>query len=185
MTNPPMILLDVDGALSADAIGNPAAYGYVEHLLPEGRVVLSDTVCARVGQLRERGELIWCTGWGEKANSALRPLTGWPELPVLDLTASRVAYAEARGLGKLVPFPDHTWKLDAVKAYVGEDRPVVWIDDQLGFDVQAWAKERPGPTALLAVAANEGIQEGQLDRLDVWLDAPPTGATMIFPERDL
>jgi len=185
MTNLPVILLDVDGALSADAIGNPAAYGYVEHRLPEGRAVLSDRICERVGRLRERGELTWCTGWGEKANRAICPIAGWEPLPVLDLTAARIALNESRGLGTMIPFPQHTWKLEAVKAYVGEDRPVVWIDDQLGFDVQAWAKERPGPTALLAVAANQGIQDGQLDRLDVWLDAPPAGATMIFPHRDV
>lgn len=40
-----------------------------------------------------------------------------------------------------------TWKLPAVKRYVGE-RPVAWLDDDPGSDVDEWAAGRGSPTLI-------------------------------------
>jgi len=49
--NTPVILLDVDGALSADAMSSPEQHGYVKHRFEQGTAVLKrhrrPTVSAR------------------------------------------------------------------------------------------------------------------------------------------
>jgi hypothetical protein len=52
-----------------------------------------------------------------------------------------------------------TWKLPSVAAYVGDDRPCVWIDDDLGEDAERWAKQRAGPTLLARTQAHVGLTE--------------------------
>lgn len=166
--NKPLVLLDVDGALSADAMGSPEHYGYTEHRTGGGRAVLNQQVADRLQTLMNRCELTWASGWNERANEFLCPLLGWPSLEVLDLTEARRQFDAAWYRGERVVMPEHTWKLSAVQAYVG-DRPVAWLDDQLGYDVQRWAEQRSEPTLLICIDAGRGISPEQLDGLEQWI----------------
>jgi hypothetical protein len=159
----PLLLLDIDGALSADAMGSIEANGYTEHHTDGGRLVLSQTVCSQIATLKAQYELVWCSAWNEKANHFAAPLMGLPHLPVIELDVQS-AYAGMRE-GKC--FPEWTYKLPAVQAYVG-DRAVAWIDDQIGSDMMAWGKERAAATLFVAVSANRGLQDAQLQHLRVW-----------------
>jgi hypothetical protein len=100
-------------------------------------------------------EPVWCTGWEERADEHL-PYhlglpAGWPHLPL----------KAARGPGRGVA--GH-WKLDAIDAFAGPDRPLAWVDDDLDETCFAWAAARPGPTLLVHVPSPVGLdREGELE----------------------
>jgi hypothetical protein len=171
----PLILLDVDGAISADAMGAPEANGYVSHITTSGTAVLSEAVNASIAALAVHGDLVWLTGWNERANQCLSPLMGLPELPVLDTEELK------RTVHQMPPFPEHTWKLPVVREHVADTRSVAWIDDQIGDDVIVWANERSGSTLLVVVGATRGLHSDQLDQLDSWVAEPTPGVTQCFP----
>ena len=70
--------------------------------------------------------------WHEEANFALAPMVGLPQLPFI-----RFADEDA--------VPGCTWKLPAIRRHV-RDRAFAWIDDDIGTDCHAWARERATPT---------------------------------------
>ncbi|MEA2177012.1 MAG: hypothetical protein QOG77_309, partial [Solirubrobacteraceae bacterium] len=81
-------------------------------------------------------EPAWCTGWEERADEHLPYLldipAGWPF----------VALKAARGPGRGVA--GH-WKLAAIDAFAGPDRPLAWIDDDLDAACFDWAEARTAP----------------------------------------
>ena len=81
-------------------------------------------------------ELVWCTGWEDKANDYLPHLLELPgPLPFLTFDppmGSRSAH----------------WKLAAVTAFAG-DRPLAWVDDAFNDECHTWAAARDTPTLLL------------------------------------
>lgn len=140
----PLLLIDVDGVLNPYAArGLPA--GFTRHTLGGFRVLLATQHGQWLNELRGDFELVWCTTWEEQANSLIGPVLGLPRLPVIKVNDS----AGYRG---------YTWKLPAVQAAVG-DRPLVWLDDDLGQDARAWARERNTrvATRLLIPQASAGL----------------------------
>ena len=72
----------------------------------------------RLRRLGEHYDLVWATGWEDRANDHLPSLLGLPEeLPVLRF-GGRAVFGSAH------------WKLDAIDEYAG-DRPLAWIDDNI------------------------------------------------------
>ena len=72
----------------------------------------------RLGRLAERFELVWATGWQDRANEYLPRLLGLEAAKLPSLTFSTTPQADAH------------WKLPAINEYAG-DRPAAWIDDSL------------------------------------------------------
>src|ERR1700751_3248940 len=137
----PLLFVDVDGVLSLFGFdfrdpGRPAGSfhqvdGILHFLLAEaGRHLLA---------LAEGFELVWCTGWEEKANEYLPRLLGLPgPFPY-------ISFDPAPGLR-----PAHAhWKLDAIEGFAGT-RPLAWIDDALDESCRRWAAARAAPTLLVA-----------------------------------
>jgi hypothetical protein len=163
----PLLLLDVDGVLCPFE-GDPPS---VRRVGPEGyeRVDLSGDEldphlwisranADHLSRLAERFDIVWATGWGEHANRVIGPLHRLGELPVVELYDGGGA----------------TWKLASVGAYVGEQRPCVWIDDDLNEDAEQWAERRPGPTLLLRCEPHLGLTEEIVERCFRWLDGLPS-----------
>ncbi len=102
----PLLFLDVDGVISL--------FGFPSREPPPGRFHWIDGVmhcideaCGeRVRALSERYEVIWATGWEEKANEYLPHLLSLPtrELPVLSFDG-RARFGSAH------------WKVDAIDEY--------------------------------------------------------------------
>lgn len=152
----PLLLLDVDGVISL--------FGFDSTRRPEGRFQLVDGIAhllsATAGRhlraLSEHYELVWCTGWEEKANEYLVHALGLPA-PLPTLTFDR----EVRLL-------DAHWKLGAVERFTGPDRAVAWIDDALDDDCRAWAEARPGPTLLVDTEPASGMTDRHVGDLLDW-----------------
>ena len=150
----PLLLVDVDGVISlfgfdraAPPPGNPAVVEGIPHWL-------SSDAGRHLADLREHFECVWCTGWEDRANDHLPHLLG---------LAGPFPYLRLAPPGS----PRH-WKLDAIDAHAGADRPVAWIDDDLDERCEAWAAERPGPTLLVRTDPAVGLTGDHVERLRAW-----------------
>jgi hypothetical protein len=161
----PVLLLDVDGVLCpVEDNGRPGCYRgpsqdfraehYRHHQTGETiRIFVSEENARRVERLRAVFDVVWATGWVQHANRVIAPLHRLPALPFVQLEWSE-------GLRSM----PGSWKLPAVAAYAGDDRPCVWIDDDLRPDVQRWADGRRGPTLLIPIDHRVGLTDDAVER---------------------
>lgn len=155
----PLLLVDVDGVVSL--------FGFAPHSPPSGvwRSVdgiphlLSPAAGARLRRLAATYELVWCTGWEEKADAELPHAVGAPAgLP--HLTFPHLPGRTTQG----------HWKLDAIDSHAG-DRPLAWVDDALTAACRAWAAARPAPTLLVPTLPHEGLTDAHVAELEAWAAA--------------
>jgi hypothetical protein len=152
----PLLLIDIDGVISL--------FGFDAGHPPSGRFLLVDgiphflsvTAAGLLGGLREQFELVWCSGWEEKADEYLPVALGLPA-GLHHLTFDDAAAPGARH-----------WKLAAIDGYAGRDRPLAWVDDAFDESCHRWARERPGPTQLVATDPAAGFTAEQASRLRRW-----------------
>ena len=121
----------------------------VAHCIPED-------IGQRLVTLAERFELVWATGWEERANEHLPFLL---KLPFRDLPSLRFR-------GRAV-FGSAHWKVDAIDRYAA-DRPAAWIDDNLNEECFAWAKRRIAPTMLVETSSSVGMTDEHVSELLKW-----------------
>lgn len=153
--SPPVLAVDVDGVISL--------FGFEPNFdaLP-GRYQLVDGVphCimleagGRLQRLAEHYELVWATGWEDKANEYLPQLLGLPQLPVLRF-------------GSDARFGTAHWKLGPIGEYA-RGRPLAWIDDSFSDECFEWAQARPEPTLLVHTRPDTGIQDSHVETLIAW-----------------
>jgi hypothetical protein len=162
MTTPPLLLIDIDGVISL--------FGFDPRQPPAGRFALVDGVphflsagaAELLGGLREHFELVWCSGWEEKADENLPLALGLPAgLPHLTFGDAPVA---AGRVGR-------HWKLTAIDAYAGPRRPLAWIDDAFDDSCHIWARDRAAPTELVATDPAVGLTADHAARLRGWAGA--------------
>ena len=154
--NRPPLFVDVDGVLSLFGFppeGDlPGPIHWVEgiyHCIPAASG-------PRLERLAERFELVWATGWEEKANEYLPRILGLSsrELPVLTFDGRAV-------------FGSAHWKLEAITEYAG-DRPAAWIDDNFDESCEQWARDRGAPTLLVRTDPPTGITDEHVEELLAW-----------------
>jgi len=159
--NRPLLLLDIDGVISLwgfEAGGRPpgcfCSVDGIAHFL-------SGSAAGHLTRLATSFELAWCSGWEEKANEHLPHLLGLGEglraLPTLRFAAGPAA-ADA---------PRH-WKLGAIDAHAGPQRPLAWVDDAHDGSCRQWAARRPGPTLLVTTHPAVGLTDGHVAELQRW-----------------
>lgn len=155
----PILFVDVDGVISlfgfrtADQAPGPFHWiDGVAHCIPPASG-------PRLVRLADHFELVWATGWEEKANEYLPHILGLPfrELPVLTFDG-RAAFGSSH------------WKLEAIDEYAA-DRPVAWIDDNVEEACKQWAAGRGVPTLLVETEPHEGITDDHVIRLIEWAGA--------------
>jgi HAD domain in Swiss Army Knife RNA repair proteins len=151
----PILLIDIDGVISLFGF-DPASPPDGKYLLVDGIPhFLSTAAVARIQGLQADFELVWCSGWEERADEHLPHALGLPSgLPHLSFDA-------AAGDGR-------HWKLAAIDAYAGPHRPLAWIDDAFDETCHRWAADRPGPTELVATDPAVGLTAVQAERLRRW-----------------
>jgi hypothetical protein len=154
----PLLLVDIDGVISLFSF-DPAAR-------PEGAFqsidgiphFLSSGAAEHLLALQPNFELVWASGWEEKANEYLPHLLGLPALPYLSFDRA-VGRANAH------------WKLDAIDAYAGEQRALAWIDDAFNDACHEWAGVREGPTLLVETTPASGLTEREAQMLVRWAES--------------
>lgn len=152
----PILLVDVDGVISLfgfTSSDRPAGTWLIVDGSPH---LISSAAAEHLQALGEDFELVWCTGWEEKANEYLPGLLGLPsDLPFLSFD--------------LNPGRGHAhWKLAAIEAYAGPDRALAWVDDALNEACHAWASERAAPTLLVETLPEIGLGDRDVAALVGW-----------------
>jgi hypothetical protein len=152
----PVLAVDVDGVISLFGFDGPLADVPGRFRLIDGVAhCISDGAGPRLLRLADHFELVWATGWEERANDHLPVLLGLPtDLPVLTF-GGRARFGTAH------------WKLDALDAYAG-DRPLAWIDDSLDESCHQWAQRRRAPTLLVPTESAIGLTDAQVETLIGW-----------------
>ncbi len=151
----PLLLIDIDGVISL--------FGFDPVYPPEGQFIavegivhfLSAAAGDHLRRLAGGFELAWCSGWEEKAGEHLPAALSVPaDIPHLTFESA--------------PGTTAHWKLAAIDAYAGSERPVAWIDDAHDAATEAWASERPGPTLLVRTEPAVGLTVAQVEQLLAW-----------------
>jgi hypothetical protein len=150
----PILFVDVDGVISLfgfdPAAGLPGSFHSIDGI-PH---CIGATAGERLARLADRFDMVWATGWEEKANEYLPHLLDMPgDLPVLRFENATFGTAH--------------WKLEPIGAYAG-DRPAAWIDDSLDERCERWARDRDAPTLLVRTDPATGITDEDVDRLLAW-----------------
>lgn len=161
MSQKPLLLVDVDGVISL--FGSPAPWlGRPEsgslHTIDGVPHFLSRAAAAHLLELAGDFELVWASGWEEKADEHLPHLLGLPAgLPFLRFDR---AVSQSRS-------NNAHWKLAAIDAHAGS-RPLAWIDDSLNDDCYEWARERQAPTLLVRTTPERGLTAKEAKMLAAW-----------------
>lgn len=151
----PILAVDVDGVISLFGFDEPPDREVARFELIDGMVHCISLVAGeRLRRLSEHYELVWATGWEDKANDYLPNILGLPELPVLSFDgAARFGTAH--------------WKLGPLEEY-GRDRALAWIDDSFDESCYEWARGRAAPTLLMPTESQLGLEEVQVEALTAW-----------------
>jgi hypothetical protein len=153
----PLVLIDIDGVISL--------FGFDPALPPPGRFLLVDGIphflsagaAELLGGLHDDFELVWCSGWEDKADEYLPFALGLPA------GLRHLTFPGSPGADPL-----RHWKLSAIDGFAGPDRPLVWIDDQFDESCHAWAAARSAPTELVATDPAVGLTAQHTDRVRAW-----------------
>jgi len=171
-TNKPLLMVDIDGVISLfGAPGHPATSAAGPASRPDPIAAqgtfhsidgiphfLSSTAAAHLLGLAEHFDLVWASGWEDRAEEYLPHLLGLPAgLPFLNFERS----------------PGSTnahWKLEAIDTYAG-GRALAWIDDAFNEACHEWAAERPAPTLLVRTEPKHGLTLREARLLAAWAQA--------------
>jgi hypothetical protein len=188
----PLLLVDIDGVISLFGFppeGGAAGHGPASRApqpsqstaMPEGSFhsidgiphFLSTTAARHLLELVSVFDLVWASGWEEKAEEYLPHLLGVPRgLPHLSFAremhgmggaAQSTGSAQSAGTGTRAH-----WKLQAIDAYADPTRALAWIDDAFDDSCHAWARERTGATLLVATEPHAGLTQREAARLRTW-----------------
>jgi hypothetical protein len=150
----PILAVDVDGVLSLFGFEEPPVWPAARYELIDGTLhCISMATGDRLLQLAAHYDLIWATGWEERANK-LASLLGIPEMPYLTFDgAARFGSAD--------------WKLRPLAEYA-RGRPLAWIDDSFDELCYQWAREREEPTLLIPTESHLGLETVHVEALIAW-----------------
>jgi hypothetical protein len=153
--NRPILAVDVDGVISIFGFDETPPKGEAKFELIDGMVhCISLPAGERLLRLAEHYDLVWATGWEDRANDYLPNILGLPELPHLTFNGT------AR-------FGSAHWKLGPLDEYC-EGRAVAWIDDNFDESCYEWARARVEPTLLVPTEPHLGLEEAQTEALAAW-----------------
>ena len=132
---------------------------------------ISLPVGERLLRLSEHFELVWASGWEDKANFYLPQILGLPEMPHVSFdVAARIGGAH--------------WKLGPLEEYAAAGRSPGSTTTSTRA-VTSGRGARPEPTLLVPTEPQLGLEEGHAEALNAWADldlytTPVTGFWPIF-----
>jgi hypothetical protein len=149
--------VDIDGVISLfafDAGGQPEGSFHSIDGIPH---FLSSVAAEHLLALASIFELVWASGWEEKANEYLPHLLGLPKLPYLSFDR------RVRGTRRT----NAHWKLESIDSYAAS-RPLAWVDDAFNEACHEWASARPVPTLLVETLPASGLTSLEAETLEGW-----------------
>jgi hypothetical protein len=151
----PILAVDVDGVISLFGAEEKPNRAHTRFELVDGVPhLISLPTGDRLRRLSESFELVWASGWEDKANFYLPSMLGLPELP-------HVTFGGAVSGGAA------HWKLGPLDDYAA-DRPLAWIDDNFNDGCYEWAERRAAPTLLVLTESHLGLEEAHVAALEAW-----------------
>jgi hypothetical protein len=158
----PILAVDIDGVVSLfgfdesmqPGTGDPEKAPGQFHLIDGMLHCIALETGPRLNRLARTYELVWASGWEDRANDFLPGILGIPELPYLTFDG-RARFGTAH------------WKLDALEEHAGS-RPLAWIDDSLDESCYEWAERRKSPTLLVPTESAVGLTEVHVAALESW-----------------
>jgi len=154
-SNLPILAVDVDGVISLFGTEQEPDRAHTKFEMVDGVPhLISLPTGDRLRRLGEHFELVWATGWEDKANFYLPAMLGLPELP-------HVTFDGAARFGSA------HWKLGPLDKY-GKGRAMAWIDDNFDESCYEWAEGRREPTLLVPTESHLGLEEAHVAALEIW-----------------
>jgi hypothetical protein len=151
----PVLAVDVDGVISLFGFKVPIEQAPCKFQLIDGMAhCISLEVGQRLQQLTPYYDLVWATGWEDRANEYLLHLLGLRRLPVIRF-------------GNAAKFGSAHWKLAPISNYAA-GRRLAWIDDSFDDSCHSWARDRAEPTLLVPTVSTEGLQDSDVETLIGW-----------------
>ncbi len=154
----PLLLVDIDGVISLFSFDHGARPEGSFHSIDGIPHFLSSSAAEHLLVLVSNFELVWASGWEEKANEYLPHLLGLPTLPYLSFD---------RAVGRT----NAHWKLDAIDAYASTNKPLAWIDDAFNDACHEWAEARIAPTLLVQTLPASGLTGREAETLERWAES--------------
>jgi HAD domain in Swiss Army Knife RNA repair proteins len=147
----PLLFVDIDGVLSV--------FGFCPGTRPAGTWIdvdgvwhlISAEAAGHLHALAPMFDLVWCSGWEDKADEHLIRVLSLPARPPF--------------LTFPVPTGTAHWKLSSVERYA-RGRAMAWIDDGFDDSCHAWAAARTAPTLLVATDPAVGLDDAGAARLE-------------------
>lgn len=154
----PILAVDVDGVVSLFGFDQPPRQDTVKFELIDGMMhCISLAAGDRLRRLSRQFELVWATGWEERANDLLPDILGLPHLDTLTFDgAARWGTAD--------------WKIEPLTEKAA-GRALAWIDDSFDERCYEWARRRQreeGPTLLVPTESHLGLEEAHVEALSGW-----------------
>jgi hypothetical protein len=157
----PILAVDIDGVISLFGFdqpepgrGGPNNAPGEFHLIDGMLHCIALDTGPRLMRLSKIYELIWASGWEDRANDHLPGILGLPEFPYLTFDG-RARFGTAH------------WKLEALEEYAGSG-PLAWIDDSLDASCYEWADQRAAPTLLVPTESDVGLLDVHVDVIEGW-----------------
>lgn len=158
----PLLAIDIDGVISlfgfeqpepgrGDARQAPGEYHLIDGMLH----CISMPTGPLLNRLGQSYEMIWASGWEDRANDYLPGILGVPALPYLTFDGQ-------------AEFGTAHWKLASLEHHSG-DRPLAWIDDSLDASCYEWAERRAAPTLLVPTESSIGLTDAHAGALEAWV----------------
>ena len=158
----PVLAVDIDGVISLFGFEQPVEPGRSDpgqtpgefHLIDGMLHCISLETGPRLQRLARSYELVWASGWEDRANDHLPGILGVPELPYLTFDG-RARFGTAH------------WKLAALDEFASS-RPLAWIDDSLDGSCHDWAEKRSAPTLLVPTESDVGLLDVHVEVMERW-----------------
>ena len=155
-------MVDIDGVISLFGVPGKDDTGDTPrgslHAVDGTVHFLSATAATHLLELSELYELVWASGWEERAEEHLPRLLGLPAgLPYLRF-------------GRDPGSSGAHWKLEAIERFA-QERALAWVDDCFNDACHRWAAGRGSPTLLVATDPRQGLTAGETALLRRWAAA--------------
>src|SRR5262245_25069877 len=157
----PIRAVDIDGVISLFGFEGKEAHQLREepppgefHLVDGMLHCISMPTGPRLNRLAETYDLVWASGWEDRANDHLPQILGVPTLPYLTF-------------GSDARFGTAHWKLGPIEEYA-KGRPLAWIDDSFDPSCYEWGEQREEPTLLVPTDPERGLEDAQVEALEAW-----------------